>query len=118
MSPIPSTDDDEAEYGLVFLLKWTEDGPTIDRHYDVSPLVGANGVAAKAAAKLTGHPTPEQRACEMQVRGMAIRVRMDGHVHGPYCVRGALPLPADVVQNMLRAMGREECKNFLRGAKL
>lgn len=121
-SHIPSTEDeapeDQYRHGLVFLLKYTEDGPVLDTTVDVSSVLGMEWVGMLAAEKLTGKTNKKAREVASAISMMCLRTRFDGACYGPYLVKFEDPTTPEELEQVLRAMEPNRRKAFLKGAAI
>lgn len=122
MSHTPSTEaEDEQEilrHGLVVLVRYTEDGLTIDSSLDVSDLLGMEWIGILAAEKLTGKRNDKARRLARSLNMLQLRTRFDGHCHGPYLIKTEDPISVRELEQALRAMPPDRRKALLKGAKL
>lgn len=121
-SHIPSTEDEASEdqyrHGLVFLLKYTEDGPVLDTTVDVSDMLGLEWIGVLAAEKLTGKRNDKARTLASSLSMLRLRTRFDGHCYGPYLIKSEDPISVDELEQVLRAMPPDRRKAFLKGAAI
>lgn len=126
-SHIPNTDlsvkgelhEDQYPFGVVFLLKYAEDGPCLDAWVDVSPAIGTTGLGIMAAEKLTGKANPVHREVAISLNALRLRARIgDGACRGPYLIRLKDPITPDELEQVLRSMEPTRRKAFLKGARL
>lgn len=112
-------DDLPYNYGLCFLLKYTEDGPQLDVVIDVSTVLGLEWMGMLAAEKLTGKKNATARgiASSFQMM-MMMRARMDGAVYGPYLIKFQEETAPETLEKYLRALDPETRKAFLNRSKI
>lgn len=112
------TEPEEFKYGIVFLVKYHEDGIYIDSSVDVSPILGMAYVGMLAAEKLTGKTDEGARTLASSISLLTLRARIDTSCSGPYLVKSDTPIDTEAVEKALRAMNPDRRKEFLKGAKL
>lgn len=112
------TEPEEFKYGIVFLVKYHEDGIYIDSSVDVSPILGMAYVGMLAAEKLTGKTDEGARALASSISLLTLRAHIDTSCSGPYLVKSDTPIDTEAVEKALRAMNPDRRKEFLEGAKL
>ena len=116
-----STDDEDdapCRFGYAFTVKYTDEGLIIERWCDVSTLIGASWVGILAAEKLTGVQNLDDRVLIRQVSMLDLRMRFDGAVRGPYCIKTQEPFTQIQMENLLRTMSQSRRKAFLERAKI
>lgn len=107
-----------ATHGVAFTLKYTEDGPVLDRAIDVSDIMNMGWKGLLAAEKLTGIRNDELRARATALSAMELRSRFDGAVRGPYLLKFDSPITPDELQKFLTACKPDRLKEILSGAAL
>jgi len=114
----PDTELEEPKYGIVFLVKYHEDGIYIDSSVDISPILGMAYVGMLAAEKLTGKTDEGARALASSISMLTLRARIDTSCCGPYLVKSDTPIDIEAVEKALRAMDPDRRKEFLKGAAI
>lgn len=117
----PSTEDEDAEHynhGIMFLVKYGEDGIVIDSSLDVSSCLGATWIGVLAAEKLTGVENTLARNLASSMQMMRLRTRFDSGVYGPYLVKFAEYTTPEELGAVLRSLTPERRKELLKGAEI
>ncbi len=115
----PSTDEVERfDHGLMFLVKYTEDGVIIDSSLDVSSCLGLEWPGVLAAEKLTGVENRFARSMASSMQMMRLRTRFDTATYGPYLVKFTQHTTPQELQHYLRSLDVEDRKRFLKGAEI
>jgi hypothetical protein len=119
----PNTEGDDFEEerytnGLVFLLKYTEDGPTIDSSIDVASCLGSTWQGVLAAEKLTGVENRMVHQVASAVQMMRLRTKFDGAVYGPYLFKFTEFVEPKELQEFLRNIDPDHRKKLLKGAEI
>lgn len=102
----------------MFLLKYTEDGPTIDSSIDVASCLGKTWQGVLAAEKLTGVENRMVRQVASAVQMMRLRTRFDGAVYGPYLFKFTDFVEPEELQEFLRNIDPNHRKKLLKGAEI
>lgn len=117
----PSTEGEDTErydHGIMFLVKYGEDGIVIDSSLDVSSCLGATWVGILAAEKLTGVENKLARSLASSMQMMRLRTRFDGGVYGPYLIKFTEYTTPEELESILRSMTTERRKELLKGAEI
>ena len=120
MSPTLDTEDEEdAQYGLCFLVDYNEDGIYLDSCLDVSYALNKTWEGVLAAEKLTGIENQEAYSLAAAMTAMSLRARfVNTGSPGPYLVKTSSPLSRDDLENYLRALDKPALKSFLQRVKI
>lgn len=102
----------------MFLVKYTEDGVTIDSSLDVSSCLGLEWPGLLAAEKLTGVENRFARSMASSMQMMRLRTRFDAGTYGPYLVKFTDHTTPQELQQYLRSLDVEDRKRFLKGAEI
>lgn len=100
------------------LVRYTEDGLSIDSSLDVSDMLGLEWIGVLAAEKLTGKRNEKAHTLASYLQMMRLRTRFDGHCYGPYLIKSEAPLSVEELEQVLRAMSPDRRKAFLKGAAI
>lgn len=100
------------------LVRYDEDGLSIDSSLDVSGLLGMEWIGALAAEKLTGKRNEKAHKLASYLQMMRLRTRFEGHCYGPYLIKSESPLSVEELEQVLRAMPPDRRKAFLKGAAI
>ena len=106
------------KHGVVFLLKYNEDGPFIDSALDVSPILGLGWQAMLAAEKLTGQVNKQARELASHLSMLRLRSRLDGGIYGPYLIKFPEPMDIVALETFLQNLPVPYRKKLLKGAQV